>query len=112
MTTSSPGLSAEERLKHNYEGCAICDSTWGDVWAEIDGERTFFCCQLCVVQFQRLVERVKTETGWARIDQLTLAGDRRGRIGEARFTDERFDFFIAFNPEGEIREFVRRDGAR
>ncbi|MFZ0892828.1 MAG: TA0938 family protein [Thermoplasmata archaeon] len=94
-------------MKRNYEGCAICDSTWGDVWAEVEGERTFFCCRVCVVQFQRLVERVKVETGWTRIDQLTLAGDRRGRTGEAITSGERFQFFVAFNPEGEIREFTR-----
>ncbi|MFZ1023587.1 MAG: TA0938 family protein [Thermoplasmata archaeon] len=96
-------------MKHNYEGCAICDSTWGDVWAEVEGERTFFCCEVCAVQFQGLVDRVKAETGWTRIDQLTLAGDRRGRTGEAMVSGERFHFFIAFNPEGAIREFARRE---
>ena len=96
-------------MKHNYEGCAICDSTWGDVWADVEGERTFFCCDVCAIQFQRLVDRVKAETGWTRIDQLTLSGDRRGRIGEAVASGDRFHFFIAFNAEGAIREFARRD---
>ncbi len=92
-------------MKRNYAGCAICDSTWGDVWAEVEGERMFFCCDLCLVQFRSLCERIKHETGWATIDSLTIAGDRRGRTCRASTGPRTFDCFVAFNPQGEIRRF-------
>ena len=92
-------------MKRNYAGCAICDSTWGDVWAEVEGERMFFCCELCVTQFRELVARVKEVTAWPAIDALDIAGDRRGRTCEARHGADRLRFFIAFNPEGHVREF-------
>jgi Ta0938 len=92
-------------LKRNYEGCAICDSTWGDVWADVEGERTFFCCDTCLAQFQHLVARIEAETGWTRIEELFLAGDRKGRTGEARSQGHSLHFFVAFNPEGAIRQF-------
>ncbi len=95
-------------MKHNYEGCAICDSTWGDVWAEVEGERTFFCCELCALQFQRLVDRIKTATGWARLDELMITGDRRGRLVDVAGDGDRRIFFVTFNPEGDVREFDSR----
>ena len=92
-------------MKRNYTGCAICDSTWGDTWAEVDGERMFFCCELCVVQFRGLVERIKATTGWLAIDAIAIEGDRRGRRVEARHGGATFRAFVAFNAEGRVREF-------
>ena len=92
-------------MQRNYSGCAICDSTWGDVWAEVDGERIFFCCELCVVQFRGLVDRIKRETGWPRIDALEIAGGRRGRTCRATAGAATFGCRVAFNAQGEIRSF-------
>jgi hypothetical protein len=98
-------------LKRNYDGCAICNSTWGNVWAEVDGERLFFCCDLCVVQYRGLVERIKKETGWTQIDSIEIAGDRRGRTCEVMFGGAQARFLFAFNPEGGILRFQRVDRA-
>jgi len=92
-------------LKVNYSGCAICNSTWGNLWEEVEGERLFFCCGLCVLQFQNLVRRVKAETGWPTIDSLTIAGDRRGRTIHAIQGASSYDCALAFNAQGEIRTF-------
>ncbi|HLN50532.1 MAG TPA: TA0938 family protein [Thermoplasmata archaeon] len=99
-------------MKRNYAGCAICDSTWGDVWAEVEGERMFFCCDLCLVQFRGLCERIKRETGWATIESLEITGDRRGRTCRASTGSRTFDCRVAFNPQGEIRRFEKAAPAR
>jgi hypothetical protein len=94
-------------LKRNYDGCAICNSTWGNVWAEVEGERLFFCCDLCVVQYRGLIDRIKQDTGWSQIDSMELAGDRRGRTCEVASGDAKERFVFAFNSEGGILRFQR-----
>lgn len=96
-------------MKRNYDGCAICNSTWGNVWAEVEGERLFFCCDLCVVQYRGLLERVKFDTGWSQIDSMDIAGDRRGRTCEVSSGGVRARFDFAFNPEGKILRFRRAE---
>jgi Ta0938 len=98
-------------VKVNYEGCAICDSTWGDVWEEVEGERLFFCCDICVVQFRGLVGRIKQETGWRAIDSLEISGDRRGRSCRAVSGGLEARFGFAFNPQGRLRRFERLPSA-
>lgn len=93
-------------MKVNYAGCAICDSTWGDTWATIDGDRFFFCCPICAVQFRNVVARVRAATRWERIDALEIAGDRRGRTVRATSGDRTARFEFAFNSDGELRRFV------
>lgn len=92
-------------MKRNYTGCAVCDSTWGNVWEEVEGERMFFCCSRCVVQFRSLVGRIKERTGWPGIDSIEIAGDRRGRTCVARAGSQTFRVSVAFNSEGELRQF-------
>ena len=92
-------------MKRNYAGCAICNSTWGNVWEEVEGERMFFCCSICVVQFRRLVDRIKAETGWPTIESIEIAGDRRGRTCVARTGTGTVRVRVAFTPEGELRRF-------
>lgn len=94
-------------MKRNYDGCAICNSTWGNVWAEVDGERLFFCCDLCVVQYRNLLDRIHQDTGWAEIDSIEIAGDRRGRTCEVAAGGARAMFRFAFDPEGGILRFER-----
>lgn len=90
----------------NYRGCAVCDSTWGNLYEEVEGQRMFFCCSVCAVQFRELVARIRKEAGWGRIDALAITGDRRGRTCTARGGDATFRCFVAFNPEGRIRQFL------
>jgi len=94
-------------LKRNYSGCAICDSTWGNLWEEVDGERMFFCCALCVLQFRALVDRIKSEMGWPRIDSLEIEGDRKGRTCTAETGGNSVRVRVAFNPEGRLLRFEK-----
>ncbi|MGD0250208.1 MAG: TA0938 family protein [Thermoplasmata archaeon] len=96
-------------MKRNYDGCAICNSTWGNVWAEVDGERTFFCCEICVAQFHSLVDRIKETTGWNHIDSIEIVGDRRGRTCEVRSAEDGARFRFAFTAEGALLRFQRDD---
>lgn len=93
-------------MRVGSEGCALCASTWGDVWAEVEGTRCFFCCELCLIQFRALVDAVKGATGWDRLDALEIAGDRRGRVVRALRGEQRFEAAVAFNAEGRLRSFV------
>ena len=96
-------------MKRNYTGCAICDSSWGNVWADVEGERMFFCCDLCLVQFRALIDRIKRDTGWSGIDSIDLAGDRRGRTCSVSSGDRHGRFDFAFNAEGQILRFQRAE---
>ncbi len=102
---SWPGSSGGSGLKANYAGCAICDSSWGNVWETVEGERLFFCCDICVVQFRNLVGRIESETGWPTIDQLEIRGDRRGRTCRASRAGTEYRCEFAFNPQGALRSF-------
>lgn len=94
-------------MKRNYSGCAICDSTWGDLWAEVEGERMFFCCELCVTQFRGLIDHIKQVTGWSTVEGIEIAGDRRGRTCVASGQGETARFAFAFNSDGLLRRFER-----
>ncbi len=107
MITSSRASRGRVNLKRNYAGCAICDSTWGNVWEEVEGERMFFCCSTCVVQFRHLVGRIKEETGWPTIESLEITGDRRGRTCVASAGPSTFRVWVAFNSDGELLRFEK-----
>lgn len=92
-------------MKRNYTGCAICDSTWGDVWEEVEGERMFFCCTLCAVQFRGLVARIRQQTGWPQIDGIEIEGGRRGRTVRATRGEKTFQARVMFGPEGDVLTF-------
>jgi hypothetical protein len=98
-------------LKRNYTGCAICDSTWGNLWEEVEGERMFFCCSICVVQFRHLVDRIKEESGWPTIESLEISGDRRGRTCVAATGTETLRVRFAFNSEGALLRFEKLEPA-
>ncbi len=98
-------------MKRNYTGCAICDSTWGNLWEEVEGERMFFCCSICVVQFRNLVGRIKETAGWPAVESLEIRGDRRGRTCVAQSGSETLRVRFAFNPEGELLRFERLEPA-
>lgn len=89
----------------NYTGCAICDSSWGNLWEEVEGTRLFFCCDVCSTQFRNLVSRIKAETGWDAIDSISVAGDRRGRTCQATRGAESYMCRVGFNAQGAIRTF-------
>ncbi len=87
------------------EGCAICQSTWGNYWAEVDGQRMFFCCDICEVEFRNMLEEVKRRTGWRVIDEIEIVGDTRGRECTATSTGKMYRFQVRFNSRGEVDNF-------
>ena len=90
------------------EGCAICGSTWGDYWEEVEGQRMFFCCEICAVQFKNMISEVKKRTGWPSIDEVTIKGDYRGREVTALRGDgsSSYKFLVRFGSKGEIQKFA------
>jgi acetyl esterase len=87
------------------EGCPLCGSTWGDWWADVQGQRRFFCCELCARQWLALLAEVRRHTGWARVDAVDVEGNRWGRTCIARGAGADFHCFVVFTPEGELRRF-------
>jgi hypothetical protein len=97
-------------MKLGTGGCAICGSTWGNFWGDVDGERMFFCCEVCYFQFRNMIQEVKKRTGWTKIDELDIEGDYTGRRCDATGVDgndrrSNFRFFVTFNSKGEIQRF-------
>ncbi len=88
-----------------HEGCAICQSTWGDYWAEVDGQKMFFCCELCEIEFRNMIEEVKRRTGWKAIDEIEIGGDTRGRECTATLNGKAYRFQIGFNSRGDVNNF-------
>ena len=91
------------------EGCAICQSTWGNYWAEVEGQRMFFCCEICEVEFRNMIDEIKRRTGWKTIDEIEIAGDTRGRNCTAKSNGLTYRFQIRFNSRGEIGAFSEQN---
>ncbi len=92
-------------MKRNYDGCALCNGTWGDYWREVDGEKMFFCCSICADAFENMVKRVKKETGWNKIDSVSIEGNySRGRNCTATNGDRQVEYFFR-HEDGQITEF-------
>ena len=92
-------------MKVPEEGCALCEATWGNYWAEVEGQRMFFCCSICEVEFRNMVNEVKRRTGWKTLDEVKMKGDYRGRECTAFYRDKSYVFFIRFDTRGEIQTF-------
>ncbi len=86
-------------------GCAICGATWGNHWADVEGQRMFFCCSVCEVEFQNMIAEIKRRTGWKTIDEIEIVGDSRLRECKATLDNRTFEFSIGFNSEGGVRIF-------
>lgn len=95
-------------MKTNYEGCALCDATWGEYWREIEGENMFFCCNICADAYENMVKAVKAHTKWDTIDTVEISGNyRTGRECVATRGSESFKYFFRHN-NGIITEFEER----
>ncbi len=90
------------------EGCAICEATWGNYWAEVEGQRMFFCCEICEIEFRNMITEVKHRTGWKTIDEIKVKGDQRKRECTAISGNRSYPFFIGFDSQGGIRIFQER----
>jgi hypothetical protein len=100
-------------MKRNYEGCALCDATWGDYWREVEGENMFFCCNVCADAFENMIKKVKDVTGWEKVDSVHIEGNySRGRNCVATSGEEKIDYFFR-HEDGVITEFaVKNQGTR
>jgi Ta0938 len=89
------------------EGCAICESTWGNYYEEVEGQRMFFCCDICAAQFRNMIAEVKKRTGWQAIGEIKIRGDYRGREITAISDDNNsvYKFLIRFDSRGAIQNF-------
>jgi hypothetical protein len=95
-------------MKVPEKACAICEATWGDYWEEIEGQRMFFCCDICAMEFKNMVGMVKDKTGWKSIDEIKMIGNYRGRECTALYGNEKYKFFVRFDSKGGISTFTER----
>ncbi len=95
-------------MKVPEKGCVICEATWGDYWEVIDGQRMFFCCDICAAEFKNMVSEVKKRTGWKTLDEVKMTGNYRGRDCTAFSAGNKFSFFIRFNSKGGIDAFMEQ----
>ena len=95
-------------MKVNLEGCPICGSTWGNYWNNIEGEKTFFCCEICYIQFRGMIEEVKRRNSWNKVDSVHIDGDYRGRECVAASGKNSYGFFVTFKSTGEILKLEDR----
>lgn len=88
------------------EGCALCESTWGDYWEQVEGQKVFFCCWICAAAFKNMVKEIRARTGWPTVDEIKIKGDYRGRECIALRGPNSYKFFVRFDENnGEIVAF-------
>ncbi len=95
-------------MKVPETGCAICEATWGDYWEVVEGQRMFFCCDICAIEFKNMINQVKKRTGWKTVDEIKMTGNYRGRECTASYGSERYNFSIRFDSKGGIDAFSER----
>ena len=66
-------------MKINSDGCALCDSTWGNYWKEIENQKLFFCCNVCSNLFENLLMEIKKKLDIDKIDEIQLKGNSKSR---------------------------------
>ena len=93
-------------MKVPENSCAICEATWGDHWETIEGQRMFFCCDICATEFKNMINKIKERTGWKNIDEIKISGNYRGRECTAILGDKKYDFSIRFDSKGDIDKFT------
>ncbi|AAY81528.1 TA0938 family protein [Sulfolobus acidocaldarius] len=87
-------------------GCALCGGTWGDYYEEIDGEKLFFCCDICALEFVNMLREVKKRTGWDRIDELVINGNySSGRTCVSKRGGREYKFYVRFNEDAGVETF-------
>ncbi|ACR43194.1 TA0938 family protein [Saccharolobus islandicus] len=87
-------------------GCALCGGTWGDYYEGIEGEKLFFCCDMCALEFVNMVNEVKKRTNWSRIDELIINGNYyTGRTCSAKNGNREYKFYVKFNDDAGIETF-------
>ena len=88
-------------------GCALCGSTWGDYWKEIDGKSRVFCCHVCADSYSDLLHRIKEELGGSKFDNILVSGNPRARRATVKWEKEEATFSVSFKDEGGVRGLRR-----
>ena len=101
-------LRGVDNLRIPEKGCVLCEATWGDYWEEVEGQRMFFCCNICAVEFKNMIREVKARTGWESIDEIKMSGDYRGRDCTALNGEKIYSYFIRFDSKGQVQDFNDR----
>ncbi|MEM0130336.1 MAG: TA0938 family protein [Thermoplasmatales archaeon] len=92
-------------MKRNYEGCALCNGTWGNYWRNIEGENTFFCCSICADAFENMVREVKKRTGWTEISEVRIEGNYYTGRNCIALSGDKFVKYFFKHEDGKITEF-------
>ncbi len=99
------GLREVICLKVNYEGCALCDATWGSYYRTLEGSKLFFCCSICADAFENMIRRVREEKAWNRVDAVEISGNYSiGRTCSATSGSDEVRYFFK-HENGTITEF-------
>ena len=94
---------------NNEKGCALCDATWGEYYREIEGEKMFFCCNICADIFENMVNEVKKRTGWEKIGYIQLIGNySKGRECKATSGNESYNYYFRTYGDGRMMAFQDR----
>lgn len=94
---------------NNDVGCGLCNATWGEYCRDIDGDRMLFCCNICADIFETMVEKVKENTGWKKIDYVELVGNySKGRECTASSGNEKFSYYFRTYSDGTFITFQKR----
>ncbi len=94
------------KLGSKETGCALCGATWGEYYEEVDGERLFFCCDLCAKGFRSIVNEAKRRRNWDHVDEVVINGNfSMGRNCTLKGGGEEYRFYVKFNDDAEISIF-------
>ncbi len=94
------------RAGDKENGCALCGATWGEYEEEIDGEKLFFCCDVCASEFKNMLKELKNRTGWKKIDEISIDGNYyKGRTCVAKNGEKEYKFYVKFNDNAEVETF-------
>jgi hypothetical protein len=87
-------------------GCAICGSTWGSYYEVVEGEKLFFCCDICAKEFVNMLSEAKTRTGWDKVEEVDIKGNfQTGRTVTITNKGNKYRFYVKFDDDGNIQTF-------
>ena len=83
-------------MKINSDGCALCDSTWGDYWRVIENKNLFFCCNICADLFESLINQIKLKLESDFVDEIQLKGNSKHRKIYVKVSSSHYSGDVSF----------------
>lgn len=83
--------------------CAICGSSWGNIWRTVSGKRLFFCCKICETEYLATLREIRKRTGWEKADAVRFEGGRRGRRCVAKNEGKTYTLIASYDRAGRIQ---------